>query len=150
MASSLLFPFLCRTWQSTCAIVLASAPIMAVACLLAGLDDATFVMAWINISLWLVGLHFWRRVLPTSSAQMICISIIASLDITGILFVYLCAETNGSFPWANWIPALDAIRSSHAPQFPTILPGVGWLTLSAIASQITRINLSTILSTEHD
>lgn len=147
LASCLLFPVLCRTWQSTVAMVIGSIPMIAVAGMLGGVEDSVCIGCWFNVSMWVVGLFFCRRVVATSAAQMISVAAIFSLNFTGIVMCYLIAEMKGSESYGRFIPLGAAMRMTGAPLWPSFLPGVIWLTCTALVAKFFASSYPQNLST---
>jgi hypothetical protein len=149
LISSLLFPFLCRTWQSTTAMILTSLPMIAFAATLAGIGDSICIACWLNLSIWLLGLLCFRRLLPTPAAELIAVATLSTLNISAILICYLTAEMTSTELHGEFIPLPAAIIMIHAPHWPTFLPAAILLLLTAISLAISRAKLSTILSTKN-
>src|SRR5262249_34502886 len=93
IASSLLFPFLCKIRQSTIAILLASFPALALAGYLSQAGSASVLAAAVFLTLWLIGLAGWREVVKTERSQLIAICIASSLTVGGTAVVYLARES---------------------------------------------------------
>lgn len=95
---SLLFPFLCRTWNCTIAIAGSAVPLLLVACGLAG-QNIAFASAAFFVLLWVAGMACWRAVL-TKRWQYVLAALLTTYTAGGAVLWYLRGEfiLNGQLP----------------------------------------------------
>jgi hypothetical protein len=95
---SLLFPFLCRTWNSTVAVAASAFPLLLASCGLAGQIDAFAPLA-LFVVLWVAGTGCWRAVL-TRRWQHVLAALLTTYTAGGAILWYLRGEfvMNGQLP----------------------------------------------------
>jgi hypothetical protein len=144
IASSLVFPLLCRTRQSMLAILLTSLPAFAFAGFLAQANWTTVLACFAFLALWLIGLTGWREVVRTERAQLRAISIVSALVIGGAVVVYLAREFgNAASPLSRASPMFETAHMSIQPDFQAFFV-VSCMAISGVAaSVISRVKLST-------
>jgi hypothetical protein len=145
LASSLLFPFLCRSSRSALAMTLSSVPMIALAGFLSWstLEQCGWIA--LNLALWLAALGTWWRVVEGSPFDLIAVAIASVMNIAGPIVVYLSTESRGAdlSKCAACIPVLAALRIYHFGSISTLLPCGILLATGLIAYAAKRASLST-------
>jgi hypothetical protein len=121
-AAALLFPYLLRSISST---LLAVASAWPMAVLASQLSDAPFgtVSGELFITLWLVTLHFWSRLLRSPKSEVMGISLAAIYAIGAPILWYLHQEfgaggnTTDAAHWRLFGPVAGAISQTITPHF---------------------------------
>lgn len=147
IASSLLFPFLCRSSRSTLATILSSLPMIALAGFLSWSTLERCGWLALNLVLWLAALAAWWRVVEGSPFDLIAVSIAGVMNIAGPIVAYLSIEARGGEPFrsAACIPLLAALRICHFGTISSLLPCGILLATGLIACATKRASLSTAL-----
>ena len=154
IASSLLFPFLCRNLRSTAAIICGSVPMCALVGIVSFNSITSCGVSALNLSMWLAGLGVWGKVakgrLPKNdpplrpTGPLVSVAIVGGLNLCGVVLFYLTAETTGAeSPVFSAIPIIAAIRLAHIATFSGFVPALTLLTIGLITLAIGRARFST-------
>jgi hypothetical protein len=156
IASSLLFPFLCRDFKSTIAITLAGVAMCGLVGILSFNSLDTCGQCALNLLMWLLGLAVWWKVvnawtrgikgnLPLSpTAALIAVAVVSSLNLCGPILAYFQAESNGfASPAFRAIPIIAVVRQAHDATFSGYIPSAAVLILGIGALLVRRASLST-------
>jgi len=144
-ASSLLFPFLCRSSRCTVAMIASSLPMIALAGFLSWSTLEQIGWTALNLALWLAALAAWWRVVEGSPFNLIAVAIAGAMNIAGPAAAYLSIEMRGGelSRSATIIPLLAALRISHSGSISSLVPAGILLATGLIACAIKRASLST-------
>jgi len=153
VVSSLLFPFLCRDLKSTCAVICASAPMIAIAGLLSFTSTGACIANAFNLALWLLGLFAWGKVARSdsnsaadvrTSRALLAIAIIGALNLGGTFLAYFGAEASGKLAAGfQFVPLIGAIQLSHEMSWWGCFPNLGLTAIAGTMLLIRRARLST-------
>jgi len=144
IASSLVFPFLCRTRGSTLAISLTSLPAFAFAGFLSQANWTAVLACFAFLALWLIGLAGWREVVRTEPAQLIAISIASIFAIGGAVVGYLMREAGKEVLGLSSASLIfESVRISIRPDFQAFFVVLCIAISGVAASVIFRVKLST-------
>ena len=120
-AASLLFPLLCRSWQSATAAAFVAVPTLSFAAALAAEPISAMTPLAVDVGLWLTGLAIWRCTL-NPSWQLRFTSFVFTVTVGGALLWYLRAEFVD-----NGIPP------NHSILFGPLIGGARWDAVGMIA-----------------
>ncbi len=107
VTAAMAFPLLLRDWASTAAAVVVTWPMIQLAAFASGIPLGQWGMAAAYLSLLLLVLGLWNRVLRSDRAQLAGAAGATALTVGGALLAYLQAEFSGQSA-----PAIDLGRAS--------------------------------------
>jgi hypothetical protein len=144
LASSLLLPFLFRSWQTTLALSLSSIPLLLLAGFLAAAPSLQCWLAILHLILWLITLAVWRKVANRFDLELLAVALFTTLNVGGIILAYIAAESGNPGIFRLFlIPMMCALTQSPTSIHFSLLPS---LTLLAIGLLVLRVTLSTPVS----
>lgn len=126
-ASALLFPLLLRNLPSTVFAIATAWPLSQLAALLADASLNQWLAAESYVSLWLIALHLWSRVLQNSWAKLLGTAIAATLSLGGPLLWYLRLDFgNGPESQPRGFAAFGPIAGAISQSIPDAPKASAW------------------------
>jgi len=120
--SALLFPQLLHTLRTTIVVIATAWPLALLATFLADALIANFIVAQTYVTLWLIALHLWARLLNNPAHQPYASAIASMLAFGGALLFYLHLDYGNSSPTRFWPgellagPIIGAISQTIPPK----------------------------------
>lgn len=145
--SSLLFPVLLQTAASMVMLIAATLPFIQLAGFLAAIPQQRLLLAAGYLALWLMTLRLWQSVVTTRRAELLSVTVAATLSIGGLLLLYLRAEFGTTPDFARaassrfWLgPGVDVLRllQADATEIKFWLPIGALVCVSLICQQLSR------------
>jgi len=141
--ASLLFPILLQNIRSTIIAIAVACPMAELASFLADISVRQFAVCEIYVSIWLVTLYLWARVLRNSSNQLVGTAIAAMISLGGPPLWYLrveFGETGGTSPPIGAYGPVAGIISLMLPSERTTMAWgvITFLFASAVIACITN------------
>jgi hypothetical protein len=140
-ASALIFPNLLGTLASTTLAVASAWPMAQLASYIADAPATSLIRGELYVSVWLITLHLWNRLLPTPRAKLFGTATGTLITLGGVVVYYLQMEFR--LDGAHFDPAIAArfgpLLSSILQTFPRFNPG-SWVELGILYCCAASIN----------
>ncbi len=129
--SALLFPQLLHGFRTTIVVIATAWPLALLASFLADAPIEKFIIAQAYVTLWLIALHLWARLLNNSTQKLYASAIVCMLTFGGALFLYLHLDYGNSSPIHIWPEDLLAgpMIGAISQTIPTKSSRISWVTL---------------------